>query len=71
MQRVVDDLVGPAEGAMLWNGALRSLKTTLESAFEQLGSTAVMLMVKDFVLLVCVALERAGYQVGLYQHTEC
>jgi hypothetical protein len=63
VQRVTDGLVGPAEGAALWAGAQRSLKATLEAAFEQLGTASLMLMVKDFVLLVCVALERAGYQV--------
>lgn len=63
VQRVTDGLVGPAEGAALWAGAQRSLKATLEAAFDQLGTASLMLMVKDFVLLVCVALERAGYQV--------
>ncbi|WIA33058.1 hypothetical protein OEZ86_006214 [Tetradesmus obliquus] len=64
VQRVTDGLVGPAEGAALWAGAQRSLKATLEAAFDQLGTASLMLMVKDFVLLVCVALERAGYQVA-------
>jgi hypothetical protein len=63
VQRVTDGLVGPVEGAALWAGAQRSLKSTLEAAFEQLSTASLMLMVKDFVLLVCVALERAGYQV--------
>jgi hypothetical protein len=63
VQRVTDGLVGPAEGAALWAGAQRSLKSTLEAAFEQLSTASLMLMVKDFVLLVCVTLERAGYQV--------
>jgi hypothetical protein len=71
VQRVTDGLVGPAEGAALWAGAQRSLKATLEAAFEQLSTASLMLMVKDFVLLVCVALERAGYQVIGQQHFEC
>ncbi|KAF6251582.1 hypothetical protein COO60DRAFT_605748 [Scenedesmus sp. NREL 46B-D3] len=64
VQRVSDGLVGPAEGAALWAGAQRPLKAALEAAFERLGTASLMLLVKDFVLLVCVALERAGYQVA-------
>lgn len=48
----------------LWGVALRSLKGVLESAFEQqLSSAPEMLQVKGFVVLMCVALERAGHQV--------
>eukprot|EP00775_Hariotina_reticulata_P012680 gene12680-12809_t len=64
VQRIAPELVGPAEGALLWSSALHSLKATLESAFDQLGSAPLMLMVKDFAVLVCIALERAGYQVA-------
>jgi hypothetical protein len=49
----------------LWGVALRSLKGVLEAAFEQQLSTAAeMLQVKGFVVLMCVALERAGHQVS-------
>lgn len=49
----------------LWGVALRSLKGVLEPAFElQLSTAPQMLMVKEFVVLMCVALERAGHQVG-------
>jgi hypothetical protein len=63
VQRIAPELVGPAEGVLLWSSALHSLKATLEAAFDQLGSAPLMLMVKDFAVLVCIALERAGYQV--------
>jgi hypothetical protein len=62
--RVTDGLVTPAQGLVLWDVALRSLKQQLERAMESLRSAQQMLLVKDFVILVCVALERAGYQVG-------
>ena len=64
MCRVSEDLVGPQEAAGLWGVALRSLKGSLEAAFEtQLHTAPQMLMVKEFVVLMCVALERAGHQV--------
>lgn len=44
-------------------GAVRPLKATLETALDQLASAPLMLMVKDFVVLACVALGRAGYRV--------
>jgi hypothetical protein len=51
----------------LWGVALRALKGVLEPAFEQQLSTAPqMLMVKEFVVLMCVALERAGHQVCVW-----
>lgn len=64
VERVAEGLVTSAQRTALWDTALRSLKHTLERALDGLESAAVMLLVKDFVLLVCVALEQAGYQVG-------
>jgi hypothetical protein len=50
----------------LWGVALRALKGVLEPAFElQLSTAPQMLMVKEFVVLMCVALERAGHQVSV------
>ena len=65
MARVTDGLVTPAQGLVLWDVALRSLKQQLERAMDSLRSAQQMLLVKDFVILVCVALERAGYQVQM------
>jgi hypothetical protein len=61
----------------LWGVALRALKGVLEPAFElQLSTAPQMLMVKEFVVLMCVALERAGHQVspaesGWFNHCWC
>lgn len=71
VQRVAGELVCPADGAALWAGALRPLKAVLEGAFGSLPSSPLMLMVKDFVLLACVALERAGYQVRATRPVVC
>jgi hypothetical protein len=53
-----------ATATQLWSVALRSLRACLEAAFErQLASAPQMLMVKDFVVLMRVALEAAGHPV--------
>jgi len=64
LERASDDFVLPGQRAALWDGALRGVKATLEGALERMGGVEEMLMVKDFVVLVCGALEHAGYQVG-------
>ncbi|KAF8067252.1 SEC15A [Scenedesmus sp. PABB004] len=64
VQRVSGGLVGAPEGAALWGGALPGLRAALSAALEGLGSAPLLLMVKDFVALAAVALERAGYQVA-------
>lgn len=63
VQRSADGLVSAADGAMLWASAARMLRSVLEAALPQLDSAAQLVMGKDYVTLVCAALERAGYQV--------
>ncbi|GAB4817780.1 hypothetical protein N2152v2_004826 [Parachlorella kessleri] len=52
--------ISPQVGAA-WERAVAVLKGVLEGAFQGATAAAAMLTVKDFMLLVCLALERSGY----------
>jgi hypothetical protein len=56
-------VAGGGGGVLLWDAALRQLAVVLERALEGARAAEEMLAVKDFLLLVATALERAGYQV--------
>lgn len=58
-------VAGGGGGVLLWDAALRQLAVVLERALEGARAAEEMLAVKDFLLLVATALERAGYQVGM------
>eukprot|EP00887_Chlorella_sp_A99_P005321 scaffold1.g5321.t1 len=47
-----------------WEAAVKTLKGLLESAFEGASAAAAMLTVKDFMLLVCLALGHCGYHTS-------
>ncbi|PNH12825.1 putative exocyst complex component 6, partial [Tetrabaena socialis] len=64
-----DLLPSPDAAALLWEAAAGSLRGVLRRALEEaLGGTApasIMLLLKDFMLLVCSALSERGFATGL------
>eukprot|EP00803_Ostreobium_quekettii_P005107 evm.model.scf_611.3 EVM.evm.TU.scf_611.3 scf_611:47229-58906(+) len=61
VQRMTDDLVHQREVDQLWEVAIATLKGVIDTAFEGMQSAPAMLLVKDFILLVCGALSQSGY----------
>ena len=55
--------LGPQVDAA-WEAAVKALKGLLESAFEGATAAAAMLTVKDFMLLLCLALGHCGYHTS-------
>ncbi|KAL4432419.1 hypothetical protein ABPG77_001718 [Micractinium sp. CCAP 211/92] len=53
------DIVAQVDAA--WDAAVAALKGVLEPAFRGATAAAAMLTVKDFLLLVCLALDHCGY----------
>ncbi|KAL4430682.1 hypothetical protein ABPG75_005938 [Micractinium tetrahymenae] len=53
------DIVAQVDAA--WDAAVAALKAVLEPAFRGATAAAAMLTVKDFLLLVCLALDHCGY----------
>ncbi len=45
-----------------WDAAVAALKAVLEPAFRGATAAAAMLTVKDFILLVCLALGGTGWK---------
>lgn len=50
-----------------WDAAVASLKAVLEPAFSGASAAAAMLTVKDFLLLVCLALGERAWRHAAYQ----
>ncbi|GMH45381.1 hypothetical protein BSKO_13338 [Bryopsis sp. KO-2023] len=61
VQRMTEDLIDQHEVDALWEMATATLKSVVDSAFESMNSAAAMLLVKDFLLLVCSGLSKSGY----------
>lgn len=61
MQRMASNLLEQEEVEALWEMATATLKSVVDNAFESMSSAAAMLLVKDFLLLVCGALSKSGY----------
>ena len=58
---MTDGLVRQREVDQLWEVAIATLKGVIDTAFEGMQSAPAMLLVKDFILLVCGALSQSGY----------
>lgn len=61
VQRMTANLLEQHEVDVLWEMATSTLKSVVDSAFEDMNSAAAMLLVKDFLLLVCSALSKSNY----------
>ena len=59
--RMADDLIHQQDVDGFWEMAIVMLKSVVDSAFEGLNSAPAMLLVKDFLLLVCSGLSISGY----------
>lgn len=51
----------------LWEGATSSLRTCLDMALESLRSAPIMVLLKDFVMLMCLALTGCGFPTAVVQ----
>lgn len=51
----------------LWEGATSSLRTCLDMALESLRSATIMVLLKDFVMLMCLALTGCGFPTAVVQ----
>lgn len=58
---MTDDLITQQDMDAFWEMAITMLKSVVDSAFENMNSYTAMLLVKDFLLLVCNGLSRSGY----------
>ena len=56
VQRSNQDAASPVQVDAGWESAIACLKTVLEGGFETVAAAALMLAVKDFMLLVCSSL---------------
>ena len=56
VQRSNQDAASPVQVDASWESAIACLKTVLEGGFETVAAAALMLAVKDFMLLVCSSL---------------
>eukprot|EP00210_Caulerpa_lentillifera_P003559 g3395.t1 len=61
VQRMTDGLINQQDVDRFWEMAITMLKSVVDSAFEGMNSASAMLLVKDFLLLVCGGLSRCGY----------
>lgn len=59
--RMTDGLITQQDVDGFWEMAITMLKSVVDSAFEGMNSAPAMLLVKDFLLLVCGGLSRCGY----------
>ena len=59
--RMADNLIHQQDVDAFWEMAIVMLKSVVDSAFEGLNSAPAMLLVKDFLLLVCSGLSKSGY----------
>ena len=65
--RTVKPILLPRQITLLWEGAVGSLKISLDGALEELQQPEVMVLLKDFVMLVCGALSKCGYDITVVQ----
>jgi len=61
--RTSDGITSPSAVDALWETALSQIKVALEGAYERLGDPNALLLVKDFVHLVCRALAACTFHV--------
>lgn len=59
--RMTDGLIHQQDVDGFWEMAIVMLKGVVDTAFEGLQSATAMLLVKDFLLLVCSGLSTSGY----------
>ena len=65
VQRSNQDAASPVQVDAGWESAIACLKTVLEGGFETVAAAALMLAVKDFMLLVCSSLGETAPRVML------
>ena len=65
--RIIPPSIPHTQVNLLWEGAAASFRTSLEGALESVKSASIMVLLKDFVLLMCGALEACGYCTGMIE----
>lgn len=60
VQLLLPGLVDPSQVALLWEAASEVLKSTLDRELRAINDSPILLLLKDWVLLLCSALEGCG-----------